>query len=225
MPANDRPGTRVMDSSSTRSVASLIDHALLHPTLDDQSLRMGCELAMRLEVATVCVKPYHVSEAADLLAGSSVRVSTVVSFPHGGSPTAVKVAETTMAVRDGAAEIDFVVNVGKVISRDWDFVREDIRAVNDAAVSSGAITKVIFENDFYESDEFIVRLCEICTEVGVAFVKTSTGFGYVRQPDGQFLTRGATDHHVQLMRRHTGSEVQIKASGGIRTLEDVRRLV
>ena len=188
-------------------------------------MRAGCELGIDLGVATVCVKPYFVREAASIVRGSKIGISTVASFPHGGSATSVKVFETEQAIRDGATEIDFVVNVGKVMSWDWDSTTADIRAVNDAAVASGAITKVIFENDFYSDDEIIKRLCEICTEIGVAFVKTSTGFGYVRQKDGTLRTHGATDHHVRLMRRHSGPNVQIKASGGIRSLDDVRRLV
>ena len=206
------------------TVAAMIDHALLHPTIDDAGIRAGCELAASLHVASVCVKPYAVRAAAAVLAGSDVAVGTVVAFPHGGSTTASKVRETEEACRDGAAEIDFVVNVGKVLSGDWAYVSADIRAVNQAAVAAGAIAKVIFENDFYADDEPIIRLCEICNEARVAFVKTSTGFGYVRQPNGFFAAQGATDHHVRLMRRHANPEVQVKASGGIRSLDDVVRL-
>ncbi|HEX7069652.1 MAG TPA: deoxyribose-phosphate aldolase [Rhodothermales bacterium] len=205
-------------------IASLIDHALLNPTLDDAGIRRGCELAARLRVASVCVKPYAVADSAAVLAGSGVAVGTVVAFPHGGSSTDVKIYETRKACADGAVEVDFVVNVGKVLGGDWSYVSNEIRAVDEAAVDVGALTKVIFETDFYANDEPIVRLCEICSEVGVAFVKTSTGFGFVRRADGTFEARGATDHHVRLMRAHVRPDIGVKASGGIRTLDDVLRL-
>lgn len=206
------------------AIAGMIDHALLHPTLDDEGIRKGCEMARRLRLASVCVKPYAVADCVEFLNGSGVDVGTVIAFPHGSNATRVKVLETEVACAQGAVEIDFVVNVGKVLSGDWRFVAADIRAVNEAAVDGGAISKVIFENDFYSTDDPIIRLCEISNEVGVAFVKTSTGFGFVRQPGGQYDYRGATEHHVRLMRAHARPEIGVKASGGIRTLDDVVRL-
>jgi deoxyribose-phosphate aldolase len=131
-----------------------------------------------------------------------------VGFPHGGHTTSTKVAEAQTAIRDGARELDMVVNIGKVLSRDWDYVRRDIAAVVEAAHAQGAIVKVIFENSFLQ-DEHKIRLCEICGEVGADFVKTATGYG-----EG-----GATDEDLRLMRQYSPPHVQVKAAGGIRTLD------
>ena len=207
------------------SLVSLIDHALLHPTLTDEELRAGCELARQLEVATVCVKPYHVAAAAELLAGSPVGVSTVIGFPHGSLVAPLKAMETRIACEQGAREVDMVVNVGKVLSEDWDYVERDIRGVVDTAHSFAAITKVIFETDFVSRDEHKIKLCEICLRAGAEFVKTSTGFGFVKQPDGAMKTVGATEHDIRLMKAHCGDHLQVKASGGIRSYEDARRMV
>jgi len=197
----------------------MIDHALLHPTLTDSELRDGCALARHYEVASVCIKPYVVPLATELLAGSGVLVGTVVGFPAGASTTAVKVAETMQACHNGAVEIDMVVNVGKVLSNDYGYVRDEIKAVHDTCRAHGAILKVIFENDYLPDASFIIRLCELCTDVGVEFVKTSTGFGFVKGSDGKFSYEGATIPHLQLMLAHVGPGVQVKASGGVRTLD------
>jgi deoxyribose-phosphate aldolase len=209
------------------SIAALIDHSLLQPTLTDAELRAGCELARRLGVASVCIKPYAVRLAAEILAGSPVKVGTVIGFPHGSHATEVKVFETETACRDGATELDMVVNVGKVLSGDWQYVEHDVRAVVNAAHARGAIVKVIFENDFLSDDATKVRLCEICQRAGADFVKTSTGFGYVKQPSGDYNYRGATEHDVRLMREHTAPPLQVKAAGGVRTYvaaDSMRRL-
>jgi deoxyribose-phosphate aldolase len=208
-----------MDISLTlKDIAKLIDHSLLHPAMTDAEILAGCALARRYDAATACVKPYSVPAARDALAGSDVKVCSVIGFPHGNSTAAIKVAETEQAIRDGAAEIDMVVNIGKALGGQWEYVSEEIRAVNDSCLAGGAILKVIFETDFL-TDDPAVRLCEICSQARVAFVKTSTGYGFVKQPDGAYLTRGATDHFVSLMRAHCGPGVQIKAAGGIRTLD------
>ncbi len=191
-----------------RDIALLIDHSLLGPVLTDAELDAGCTLADRYGVASVCIKPYYVRRAADLLADSAVKVGTVIGFPHGGHTTAIKLAEARAAMDDGALELDMVVNVGKVLSGDWRFVRADIAAVTDAAHARGAIVKVIFENCFLK-DEHKVRLCEVCGELGVDFVKTSTGCG----------PGGATIEDLKLMRAHSPAHVQVKAAGGIRTLD------
>jgi deoxyribose-phosphate aldolase len=205
-------------------IARMIDHSLLHPTLTDDALREGCRVARAHGVASVCIKPCALPLARELLARSAVALGTVVGFPHGGSTTAIKVAEAEAACADGAAEIDFVVNIGKVLSGDWGYVSREIGAVNDAIVAGGAISKVIFENDFYTDDAAIVRLCQICNEWTVAFVKTSTGYGFVRRPDGAYTYAGATDHHLRLMRATCRPEIRVKAAGGIRTLDDVLRV-
>lgn len=210
-----------MDTTLLRSIARMIDHALLHPTLTDTELRAGCALALHYEVASVCVKPYAIPLAAHLLAGSTVRVGTVIGFPHGSNATVIKVAETVQACRDGAVEIDMVVNVGKVLSEDWAYVEAEIRAIHDTCRANEAILKVIFENDFLTNNQSKISLCTICSAVGVEFVKTSTGFGFVKGSDGTYNTAGATLPDLQLMLDHVGPAVQVKASGGIRTLDDL----
>ncbi|WP_080241664.1 deoxyribose-phosphate aldolase [Spirosoma rigui] len=204
-----------------RSIANMIDHALLHPTLTDPELRDGCALALRYNVASVCVKPYAIPVAAEILAGSDVRVGTVIGFPHGSNAAVIKVAETVQACRDGAVDIDMVVNIGKVLSADWAYVEAEIRAVHEACVANGAILKVIFETDFLTDDTAKRHLCTICSAVGVEFVKTSTGFGFVKGPDGGYHTTGATLPDLQLMLDQVGPAVQVKASGGIRSLNDL----
>ncbi len=208
---------------SIKLLAKMIDHSLLHPTLTDAAIVAGCELAKKYEVATVCVKPYTTQFARDTLKGTNVAVCTVAGFPHGCSTTEIKVKEAEQAISSGASEIDVVVNVGKVISEDWDYVASEINAINKAVVSRNAILKVIFENDFLQ-DHHIIKLCEICTNHAVAFVKTSTGYGFVKQSNGFYSYQGATDHHICLMRQHCSPSIQIKAAGGIRTLDDLLRL-
>jgi deoxyribose-phosphate aldolase len=189
-------------------IARMIDHSLLQPTLVDEELDAGCRLAAEYGVASVCIKPYYVARAAELLAGSTVKVGTVIGFPHGGHATRIKLAEAEAAMDDGAAELDMVVNVGKVLGGDWRYVEADIAAVGYAAHAREAIVKVIFEN-CYLKDPHKIRLCEICARVGADFVKTSTGYG----------AGGATMEDLKLMRAHSPTRVQVKAAGGIRTLD------
>jgi deoxyribose-phosphate aldolase len=204
-------------------LARMIDHSLLHPTLTDEKVRAGLAIAARCACATACVKPCDAVLAADLLRGTGVAVCVVAGFPHGNSHIEFKVAEAVRAIQEGATEIDVVVNIGRALGGDWDYVSRELETVNEACVTKGAILKVIFENDYLQ-DEHIIRLCEICTEHGVAFVKTSSGYGFVKQPSGDYNYRGATDEHLRLMRTHSGSKVQIKAAGGVRTLDDVLRM-
>jgi len=207
-----------------RDIAKMIDHSPLHPTMTDEDLRDGCDVALQYDVASVCIKPYAVPMATEFLAGSDVKVGTVVGFPHGNSRTDLKVEEAELAMADGAEELDVVVNIGKVLGSDWGFVAEEVQRVNQVVVGRGAILKVIFENDFLIDDESKRRLCEICSEHGVAFVKTSTGYGFVKQVDGSYAYAGATDHDLALMREASAEPVQIKAAGGVRTLDDVLRV-
>lgn len=209
-----------MSSVTEHEIAKMIDHSLLHPTLTDRDLKEGCELAVKYNVASVCIKPCAVSMAAELLEGSDVMVGTVVGFPHGSSRIDVKIFEAERAIEDGAVEIDMVVNTGKVLSEDWDYVSREIGAIAEVTRKHGAALKVIFENDFLPEDEYKIRLCEICSDLKVAFIKTSTGYGYVRQPDGSYNYKGATHHDLQLMRKYAAPEVQVKAAGGVRTLKD-----
>jgi deoxyribose-phosphate aldolase len=201
----------------------MIDHSLLHPTMTDQAIVSGCALARKYSVATACVKPYAISLAREVLAGSDVGICAVVAFPHGNSTISMKVNEAEEAVKSGAAEIDVVVNIGKVMGGDWDYVSREIAEVNGIVVRHGALLKVIFENDYLE-DKHIVALCEICSSNHVAYVKTSTGYGFVKQPDGAYNYAGATDHHLRLMRGHCAPGVSIKAAGGVRTLDDLLRV-
>lgn len=203
-----------------RDLAKMIDHSLLHPTMTDKDIRDGCELSRRYDVATACVKPYAIPLAREILAGSEVGVCPVIGFPHGNSSTSIKVREAENAAREGGSEIDMVINIGKTLGDDWDYVSAEIKAINEAVVANGSILKVIFEND-YLHDRHIVKLCEICSEIGVAFVKTSSGYGFVKQDNGMYSYKGATTEHLKLMRKHCAPSVQIKAAGGVRTLDDL----
>lgn len=200
-------------------LAGMIDHSLLHPTMTDRELEEGCAIAAKYKVASVCIKPYFVKRAADLLKASGVLVGAVVGFPHGNSTTESKRYETELACKDGATEIDMVINIGKALSGDWAYVENDVRAVCDEAHKRGAIVKVIFENDFITSDETKVKLCQVCERAGADFVKTSTGYGFVKQPNGGYNYKGATESDLKLMRANTSSKVQVKAAGGVRDLD------
>ncbi|MEI9898504.1 MAG: deoxyribose-phosphate aldolase [Chthoniobacter sp.] len=200
-------------------LAGMIDHALLHPTMTDAEMRAGCELARQYAVASVCIKPYAITLAVEALRGCAVAVGTVIGFPHGSSTTEIKCRETAQACRDGATEIDVVINIGRALGGDWADVERELRDITAEAHAHGALLKVIFETDFLSADATKIRLCEICENVGADFVKTSTGFGFVRQADGHFNTVGATPHDLALLRAHTSPKVQVKASGGVRQLD------
>lgn len=212
-------------------LAGMIDHSLLHPTLTDREIEEGCRLAARYRVASVCVKPYAVRRCAELLRGTGVRVGCVVGFPHGSSATEVKRYETELACRDGAEEVDMVINIGKALGGDWDYVEADIRAVCDEAHRHGARVKVILETDYLhgggaglDGDALKRRLCEIAERAGADWVKTSTGYGFVKQPDGRYTYRGATEHDLRLMREACSPKVQVKAAGGVRDLDGLIRV-
>ncbi|KAH8588225.1 deoxyribose-phosphate aldolase [Bisporella sp. PMI_857] len=201
-------------------IAKMIDHSLLHPTMTDNDVLEGLRIAKKYNVATACVKPYHVPMAKEELEGSEVLVCPVIGFPHGNSTIEVKVFEANAAAEAGGKEVDMVINIGKALGGDWDYIGNEISQVNAAVTKRGAILKVIFEND-YLGDEHIIRLCEICSAAGVAFVKTSTGYGFVKRPDGFYSYKGATVPHLKLMRQHSSPEIRIKAAGGVRTLDDL----
>ena len=207
-------------------LAKMIDHSLLHPTMTDKDLEEGCLLARRYNVASVCIKPYAVRLAVELLKGSDVKVGCVIGFPHGNGLTEAKRYETELACRDGAVEIDMVINIGKALGGDWSFVESDIKAVCDEAHKRGAKVKVIFENDYLEQggaglsgDDFKRRLCEICERVGADWVKTSTGYGFIKGADGKYSYKGATEPDLRLMRASCSEKVQVKAAGGVRDLD------
>lgn len=204
-------------------IAGMIDHSLLQPTLTDTEVEEGCRLAAEYRVASVCIKPYFVKRAAEALQGTGVATGTVVGFPHGSHTTEVKVFETDVACRDGATEIDMVINIGKALSGDWDYVQNEIRAVAETAHNHAAILKVIFETDFITDDETKRWLCQISEEADADFVKTSTGYGFVKGEDGRYGYQGATEHDLALMRAACSPRVQIKAAGGLRDLDAVLR--
>lgn len=201
-------------------IAKMIDHSLLHPTMTDRDIVQGLEISKRYNVATACVKPYLIPLAKEYLSDSEVLICPVIGFPAGNSTTEVKVFEATKAAQAGGREIDMVINIGKALGGDWDYVESEIRAINDAVVTNHAILKVIFENDYLQQ-EHIVKLCEICSKIGVAFVKTSTGYGFVKQSNGMYNYKGATVEHLKLMVAKSGANVQVKAAGGVRTLDDL----
>ncbi len=197
-----------MSSYTYQEIAKMIDHSLLNPVMTDRELEEGCEIALKYDVASVCIKPYYLKRCAEILKGSTVKASTTIGFPHGGHTTSIKVAEAMQALQDGGEELDMVVNIGKVLSEDWAYVRQDIEAVLRVTHEAGAILKVIFEN-CYLQDAHKITLCQICGELGVDFVKTSTGYG----------TGGATLADLKLMRQYSPPNVRIKAAGGVRTFD------
>ena len=205
-------------------LAKMIDHSILQPTHTDEDLIKQCTVARKYNVASVCVKPYAVRQAVKLLEGSDVAVGCVIGFPHGNSATAVKVFETEQACNDGAVEIDMVINIGKALGGDWKYVENEIRTITETCHRNQAIVKVIFETDYITNTEDKIRLCEICTRVGSDFVKTSTGYGYVKLPTGDFNYKGATVSDIELMRKHSGPRVQVKCAGGVRSLDDLLKM-
>lgn len=193
---------------AAKDIAKMIDHSLLRPEMTRQEVIEGCQLAKEYNCATVCVKPCDVAVAIELLKDTDVLVSTVIGFPHGSNLTEVKVMEAKIAMDQGCAELDMVLNIGRLRSGDDNLVEDDIRAVCDAAHSRDVIVKVILEN-FYLTDAEKTRACEICERAGADFVKTSTGYA----------KGGATIHDLKLMRSACSDKVRIKAAGGVRTLD------
>src|SRR5262245_51736529 len=200
--------TLSIDSLGYLDVAKVIDHSLLRPELDDAFITAGCELAAAYDVASVCCRPTDVVRAADILRGTDVKVGTTIGFPHGDHVTDIKVAEARRALADGAVELDMVLLIGALRSGRDAEVQADIAAVVDVAHAAGAIVKVIFENAYLTDDEKI-RACRLTEAAGGDFVKTSTGFA----------PSGATLDDLRLMRANTSPHIQVKAAGGVRTLD------
>jgi len=201
--------------TSITQLAKMIDHSILHPMLTDADLKKECAVAVKYNVASVCVKPYMVPMAKELLKGSDVLVGCVIGFPAGNSTIASKVFETEEACKNGAVEVDMVINIGKALQGDWDYVEKEIDAVTKTCHKHGAIVKVIFETDFVTKEADIIKLCQICTKVKADFVKTSTGFG----------NAGAEIKDVQIMKESIKSKAAIKASGGIRDFETAMQYI
>src|ERR1039458_540596 len=170
----------------------MIDHSLLNPTLTDRELEDGCDLAVRYNVASICIVPYYLARGVELLSGSTVLATTTIGFPHGGHTTAIKLAEVQQSLRDGGQELDAVINISKARSGDWRYVQDELVALTQATHAGGAKIKVIFENAYLD-DDAKVRLCEICAEIGADWVKTSTGYA----------PGGATLADLELMRKHS----------------------
>jgi deoxyribose-phosphate aldolase len=196
------------DSYTYEDIAKMIDHSLLNPSLTTSELEDGCALAVRYNTASVCILPYYLARCADLLAGTTVMPSTTIGFPHGGHTTAIKLAEARKALEDGGKELDVVINISKARSGDWQYVHDELLQLTHTIHAAGAKIKVIFENAYHD-DASKIRLCEICGEIGVDWVKTSTGYA----------SSGATLPDLELMRRHSPPNVQVKAAGGIRDLD------
>lgn len=197
-----------VENLTERDIAKTIDHSLLRPELDDAFVEDGCRLAALYDVASVCVRPADVRRAAAILAGTDVKVGTTIGFPHGNHLTSTKVFEAEQALADGATELDMVIQIGALkAGRDTE-VQADIKAVVDVAHAGGAIVKVIFENAYLTDDEKI-RACRLTEAAGAEFVKTSTGFA----------PTGATHEDLRLMRASTSPHIQVKAAGGVRTLD------
>lgn len=194
-----------------RDIAKMIDHSLLKQEATNQDLIDGCATAAKYHCASVCVKPCDVVKAVELLKDSDVAVGTVIGFPHGAHATETKVFEAELALKQGATELDMVLNIGKLRSKEYDYVEADIKAVSDLCHANGALCKVIFEICFL-TDEDIVAACKICEKVGVDFVKTSTGYA---------TQGGATSHALKLMRETVSEKIKTKAAYGVRCLDDV----
>jgi deoxyribose-phosphate aldolase len=207
--------------SRTRDLAKMIDHSILHPTMTDNDLKRECEVALKYDVASVCVKPYAVPQAVELLKGTDVLVGCVIGFPSGNSAIEVKAYETEKACKDGAVEIDMVINIAKALQGDWDYIERELNAVTSTCHKHEAIVKVIFETDYVRNRKDIVKLCQLCTKAGADYVKTSSGFGFVKGEDGKYSYEGATIPNLKLMKDSVGPDVKVKAAGGVRTLDQL----
>ena len=194
-------------------IAKMIDHSLLNPALTAADLDAGCALAAKYDTASVCILPYYAARCSELLRGSTVKTSTTIGFPHGGHRSSVKMFEVAQDLRDGATELDAVINISKAKSGDWDYVGREVRELTELVHANGAKIKIIFEN-FYLSDEEKIVLCRICGDIGVDWVKTSTGYA----------GGGATMEDLVLMRKHSPAHVQVKAAGGVRDLNTLLRV-
>jgi len=204
-----------------RELAKMIDHSILHPTFTDKDLKEGCEIAKKYDVASVCVKPYMVKDAVELLKGTDVKIGCVVGFPHGNSTKLVKLFEAVEACCDGAEEIDMVINIGKALQGDLDYVEKEVKTIADACHESGAILKVIIETDFITDSDMKIALCKACSRAGADYVKTSSGYGFVKQPNGDYNYVGATIADLKLMKDNVSGGVKVKAAGGVRNLDQL----
>ena len=197
-------------SITPHDIAKMLDHSTLQPFLTEEDIRKGCELALKYDCASVCARPCDVPILAEMLKGSDVKVCTVIGFPHGSHETAIKVAEAKLALEEGCQELDMVLNIGKMIHGDHDYVKSEIKQIADLAHANNAIVKVILET-CYLTDEQKKLACRLSEEAGADFVKTSTGYG----------SKGCTIDDLKLMRSAVSANVRVKGSGGIRDLDTV----
>lgn len=198
---------------ATKNIAAMIDHTLLKPEATKPQIEALCHEAKEYKFASVCVNPTWVSTAKELLQGSGVKVCTVIGFPLGATTSETKAFETKNAIENGAEEVDMVINIGALKDHNDELVENDIRAVVEAAKGK-AHTKVIIETSLLSKEEKI-RACELALKAGADFVKTSTGFS----------TGGATPEDIALMRKTVGPDMGVKASGGVRSTEDVQKMI
>ncbi|MBS5949048.1 MAG: deoxyribose-phosphate aldolase [Clostridium sp.] len=194
-------------------LAKMIDHTILKPEATEKEVEKLCKEALEYNFASVCINPSMVEKAVEMLKGSDVKVCTVIGFPLGATTTEVKAFETEDVIKKGATEVDMVINVGKLKEGNLGYVKKDIEAVVNAAKGK-ALTKVIIETCLL-TDEEKVTACKLSKEAGADFVKTSTGFS----------TGGATAKDIKLMRETVGEELGVKASGGVRSLEDAELMI
>ncbi len=206
--------TETVTLPTVPALAALIDHAVLKPTQTERDVVEACTIARRERIASVCVKPFYVADAARLLKDSGVRTSTVIGFPHGGQASEVKVSTALTALRDGATELDMVINIGALIERDYATIEKEIASVVGVGHASEALVKVILETAYLDDAQKAIA-AQIAVAAGADFVKTSTGFG----------PEGATVEDVRLLRSVVGPKVGVKASGGIRTLDDALAMI
>lgn len=199
-----------MNTLMPKDIAAMLDHSTLQPYLTEEDIRRGCELALKYSCASVCARPSDVPILAEMLKGSSVKVCTVIGFPHGAHDPAIKLAEAQLAVAQGCEELDMVINIGRMLRGDYDYVKDEISMLADTAHRAGAILKVIIET-CYLNDEQKVKACQLAEEAGADFVKTSTGYG----------SKGCTIDDLKLMRAAVSPAVRVKGSGGIRDLDTV----
>jgi len=197
-------------SLTPHDIAKMLDHSTLQPFLTEDDIRRGCEVALKYDTASVCARPGDMKLVAEMLKGSTVKVCTVIGFPHGNHKTEIKLAEAVSALDDGCTELDMVINIGKMLAGDEAYVQNEIKQIVDTAHARDAKVKVIIET-CYLSDEQKKRACELAAEVGADWVKTSTGYG----------SAGCTLDDLRLMRAAVPACVQVKGSGGIRDLDTV----
>ncbi|WP_412759320.1 deoxyribose-phosphate aldolase [Niallia circulans] len=195
------------------NIAKMIDHTLLKADATKEQIVTLCEEAKQYTFASVCVNPTWVKAASELLNGTEVKVCTVIGFPLGASTSATKAFETEDAIKNGATEVDMVINIGALKDKTYDLVKEDIKAVVDAAKGK-ALSKVIIETSLLTNEEKEIA-CKLAVEAGADYVKTSTGFS----------TGGATVEDITLMRKTVGPDIGVKASGGVRSSEDTEKMI